>query len=48
MICTKLAMLDIQLILTTDLKLTTQIKVQSSQEANCGNLFILENLRAKS
>ena len=48
MICTKLAMLDIQLILTTDLKLTTQIKVQNSQEANCGNLFILENLRAKS
>ena len=41
-------MSDIQLILTTDLKLTTQIKVQSSQEANCGNLFILENLRAKS
>ena len=48
MICTKLAMLDIQLILTTDLKLTTQTGVQSSQEANCGNLFILENLKAKS
>ena len=46
--CTKSAMLDIQLILTTDLMLTTLARVQSSQEVNCGNLFILENLRAKS
>lgn len=46
--CTKLAMLDIQLILTTDLRLTTLARVQSSQEVKCGNLFILKNLKAKS